>query len=437
MKKSTIFYSLGALLVLGSAVILTGCGAIFPVETAPGDPTIQPAANNPPTATAFQAATAVPTGQDQPTATTAPDEAVQPTPAEGSEDVTSLPDPAGYTWTTAAEGLNQPIGLTTAGDGSGWLYVIEQPGRIRIIENDQLITNPFLDIRDRVGSQGSEQGLLGLAFHPEYQENGYFFVNYTDQNGDTVVSRFQVTDDPDQADPGSETVVLTLKQPYRNHNGGQVSFGPDGYLWIGTGDGGSAGDPQNNAQNTEVLLGKLLRIDVDQLPYTLPNDNPFGNEIWAFGLRNPWRFVHDPATGELYIADVGQNQWEEINYLPADAEPGANFGWNYREGAHPFEGTPPEGAELIDPVAEYSHPTGCSVSGGAVYRGAMPAWQGVYLYADYCSGLVWGLVQDADGNWQNQILFRTDRRIPAISQDEAGEVYLLDIRGAVLRLEAN
>jgi len=437
MKKSNARKYLSLVIVLGLAVILAGCTALSPVETAPVGETVQPAGGDQPTAAADPSPTAEPTDQSAPTETAAPTDPVTPPEPEGADDVTSLPDPSGYTWAGVAEGLIGPIGLTTAGDGSGWLYVIEQPGRIRIIESGELVDSPFLDIRDRVGDQGNEQGLLGLAFHPDYQENGFFFVNYTDLNGDTVVARYQVSEDPDQADPHSETVVLTLSQPYKNHNGGQVSFGPDGYLWIGTGDGGSAGDPQNNAQNLDVLLGKLLRIDVDQLPYSIPEENPFGNEIWAYGLRNPWRFTHDPATAELYIADVGQNQWEEVNYLPADAEPGANFGWNYREGAHPFEGTPPADAVLIDPVAEYSHPTGCSVSGGAVYRGSMPAWQGVYLYADYCSGLVWGLVQDADGNWQSEVLFRTDRRIPTISQDGNGEVYLLDIRGDVLRLEEN
>jgi len=392
-----------------------------------------------PQPTAFEPTTSTPEitppPTDAPSSSPTDAAAEEPTAAPEPASATDLPDPKSYAWEKWVEGLNQPIGLSYPGDGSGWLFVIEQPGRIRIIENGELIQSPFLDIRDRVGDSGSEQGLLGLAFHPQYEENGHFFVNYTDQNGDTVVSRFRVSDDPDRAEKDSEQVVLTLAQPYGNHNGGQVSFGPGGYLWIGTGDGGSGGDPEGNAQNLNTLLGKLLRIDVNQLPYTIPSENPYGDEIWAYGLRNPWRFTHDPATGELYIADVGQNKWEEVNYLPADHPGGANFGWDYREGAHPFEGSPPADARLIDPVAEYDHSQGCSVSGGAVYRGEYSAWRGVYLYGDFCTGLVWGLVQGGEGGWRNEVLFRTDHRISAISQDQAGEVYLLDITGSIYRLE--
>lgn len=395
-----------------------------------------------PAATDFTPSTATLTAPP-PASVTSPPETANPTTGavstaeddQGAESTASLPDPGNYRWNQVAEGLTRPVGLVSAGDGSGWLFVLEQPGRIRIIEDGKLISNPFLDIRDQVGDSGNEQGLLGLAFHPRYEENGYFFINYTDNQGDTVVSRFQVSAVPDQADAGSEEVVLTIAQPYGNHNGGQVSFGPEGYLWISTGDGGLGGDPQGNAQNLNTLLGKLLRIQVDQLPYTIPEDNPFGDEIWAYGLRNPWRFTHDPLTGELYIADVGQNQWEEVNYLPAAASGGVNFGWNFREGAHPFEGTPPDDVRLIDPVAEYDHSRGCSISGGAVYRGSLPAWQGVYLYGDYCTGTVWGLLQEADGGWQNEQLFSTDYRISAVSQDAAGEVYLLDISGGIYQLE--
>ena len=250
-----------------------------------------------------------------------------------------------------------------------------------------------MDIQGRVGSNGSEQGLLGLAFHPEYKDNGFFFVNYTNNNGNTIVSRFSVSSDPDRGDGDSEIKLLGFDQPFKNHNGGQISFGPEGYLWIASGDGGGGGDPQGNAQNLDNLLGKLLRVDVNQLPYVIPAENPFGNEIWAYGLRNPWRFTFDPISGDIFIADVGQKEWEEINYLDADAKAGANFGWDYLEGSHPYEGSLPVGLEVTGPVWEYDHSLGCSVSGGAVYRGSQLEWQGIYLYSDYCSGLIWGLLK--------------------------------------------
>jgi glucose/arabinose dehydrogenase len=331
-------------------------------------------------------------------------------------------------------GLTRPIGLTSAGDGSGRIFIIEQPGRILIHDGAELLELPYLDIRDQVRDKGSEQGLLGLAFHPDYSENGYFFINYTDKTGANVVSRFRISSNPDQADPGSESKLLSIAQPYKNHNGGQILFGPQGYLWIASGDGGSAGDPEENAQNLGSLLGKLLRIDVNQEPYAIPEENPFDDEIWAYGLRNPWRFTFDPANGDLYITDVGQATWEEINYLPADAPAGANFGWDYREGKHTFEGTPPGNLNLIDPVMEYNHNLGCSVSGGAVYRGSMLEWQGIYLYGDFCSGQVWGLLKTVSGEWMNESLVKFDRRITAIDQDETGEIYLLDLLGTVLKL---
>ena len=357
-----------------------------------------------------------------------------PAQTPGYPDVSIFPDPGNYTWSEVVSGLRQPVGLISAGDGSGRSFIIEQNGRVLIYAGGQLLESPFLDIRGRVGSRGSEQGLLGLAFHPEFIDNGTFFINYTDLDGNTVVSRFQTSSNPNQADGSSEERVLAFSQPYPNHNGGQISFGPEGYLWIASGDGGSGGDPQGNAQNLGSLLGKLLRIDVSQLPYSLPEDNPFGTEIWAYGLRNPWRFTFDASNGDLYIADVGQNQWEEIHYLPVGSAPGANFGWDYREGSHAFEGSPPENLSLIDPVFEYDHSQGCSISGGAVYRGPLPEWQGIYLYGDFCTGLVWGLLQNQSGQWQNQLLFQTGRKIAAIDQDEAGEIYLVDLDGVILRL---
>jgi glucose/arabinose dehydrogenase len=346
---------------------------------------------------------------------------------------TTFPDPNAYTWQPLdIPSLQRPVNLQA--DGSGRLFVIEKPGRIRIIENNQLLETPFLDITDRVGSNGNEQGLLGLAFHPRYQENGRFFVNYTDTSGgDTVIARFQVSSDPNVADPNSEVQLLGIDQPFPNHNGGVLAFGPDGYLYAGLGDGGSQGDPNGNAQNTSVLLGKILRIDVDSAePYAIPSDNPFGNEVWAYGFRNPWRFSFDRTTGDLYIGDVGQNQWEEIDFLPAGSPGGANFGWDHREGAHDYEGGGPEG--MIDPVAEYSHPEGgCSVTGSYVYRGSMPEWQGIYLYGDYCTGMIWGLIQ-VDGGWQTQLLFDVDATITSFGQDEQGEIYMISDNGGIFRL---
>jgi glucose/arabinose dehydrogenase len=344
----------------------------------------------------------------------------------------AFPDPNAYTWQQIdIPSLQRPVDLQA--DGSGRLFVIEKAGRIRIIESGQLLETPFLDITDRVGSDGNEQGLLGFAFHPLYADNGRFFVNYTDTRGDTVLARFQVSSDPNLAEPNSEAPLLGVDQPFPNHNGGVLAFGPDGYLYAGLGDGGSQGDPNGNAQNTQVMLGKILRLDVDSAdPYAVPADNPFGNEVWAYGLRNPWRFSFDTSTGDLYIGDVGQNQWEEIDFLPAGSPGGANFGWDHREGAHDYEGGGPEG--MIEPVAEYSHPEGgCSVTGGYVYRGSIPEWNGIYLYGDYCTGMIWGLIQ-SDGSRQSQLLFDVDVTITSFGQDENGEVYLVSDNGGIFRL---
>jgi glucose/arabinose dehydrogenase len=352
-------------------------------------------------------------------------------PTDTAASPATFPDPEAYDWQIVVQGLQRPVDLQP--DGSGRLFVVEKAGRIRILENDQLVQTPFLDITDRVGSNGNEQGLLGLAFHPGYQQNGRFFVNYTDLNGDTVIARFQVSSDSNVADPNSEVKLLGVDQPYANHNGGGLAFGPDGYLYAGLGDGGSQGDPNGNAQNTGVLLGKILRLDVDSAePYAVPTDNPFGNEIWAYGLRNPWRLSFDKATGDLYIADVGGSQWEEVDYLPAGSPGGTNFGWDHREGAHDYEGGGPEG--MVDPVAEYSHQEGgCAIAGGYIYRGTLPEWNGIYLYADYCTGFVWGLTNTGDG-WQSQRLFDLDVTITSFGQDQAGELYLLSDNGGVFRL---
>jgi len=343
----------------------------------------------------------------------------------------TFPNADEFTWQWIVSNLVRPVDLQA--EGSGRLFVVEKGGHIHIIENGRLLEEPFLDIEDRVNDSSNEMGLLGLAFHPNYAQNGYFFVNYTGSGGDTFISRFRVSDDPNKADPASELNLLRVKQPFPNHNGGVLTFGPDGYLYAGLGDGGLADDPFGNAQSLKTFLGKILRLDVDAAePYAIPPDNPFGDEIWAYGLRNPWRMAFDRLTGDLYIADVGQNAWEEINYLAAGSPGGVNFGWDYREGAHPFEGNAPAG--LTDPIAEYSHNEGgCSVTGGYVYRGAMPEWNGIYLYGDYCTGFIWGLIQ-VNGAWQAQVLFDTDVNITSFGQDERGEVYLVADGGGVYQL---
>jgi glucose/arabinose dehydrogenase len=380
-------------------------------------------------------ATVTPTATQPPpdtgTATTQPPTETLAAPPPTSTEVTTFPNPDAYTWETVVSGLERPVNLQHADDER--LFIIEKVGRIRILQAGNLLGPAFLDISDRVGSGGSEQGLLGLAFHPRYAENGFFFVNYTDKNGDTVIARYQVTADPNLADPNSEVVLLNVDQPFQNHNGGVLAFGPDGYLYAGLGDGGSGGDPFGNAQNLNTFLGKILRLDVDSAqPYAVPPDNPFGDEIWAYGLRNPWRFSFDQLTGDLYIGDVGQNSWEEIDFVPAGAPGGMNFGWNIMEGTHPYNGGPQDG--LVPPVAEYGHGQGrCSVTGGYVYRGTMPEWNGVYFYGDYCSGTVWGLIH-SDGGWQAQLLYETGASISSFGQDPAGEVYLIDYGGQISRL---
>jgi glucose/arabinose dehydrogenase len=353
----------------------------------------------------------------------------------------SFPNPNDYQWQVVASGLMQPLGLTHASDGSGRLFIVEQGGLIRILQNGQMLALPFLDLSDRITTQNNEQGLLGLAFHPDFEQNGLFFVNYTDRDGNTVVSRLRVSaEDANFADPNTETPILRVRQPYANHNGGHLVFGPDGYLYIGLGDGGSGGDPEGNAQNLATLLGKLLRIDVDRgEPYAIPADNPFAAggglpEIWAWGLRNPWRFNFDRASGDLYIGDVGQNQWEEIDFLAAADPGGANLGWDFWEGSHPYEGSPPEGLVMVAPIWEYDHSQGCSVTSGVIYRGQMAEWQGIYLYGDFCSGKVWGLLRDAAGRWQNTLLFESGANITSFGEDESGEVYLVDRRGVVYLL---
>jgi glucose/arabinose dehydrogenase len=352
--------------------------------------------------------------------------------------VPAIPDASGYAWAEVFGGLERPLDLQHAGDDR--LFAVEQPGRIWAFREGQRLEGPFLDLRDRVGSQGNEQGLLGLAFHPRFSENGWFFVNYTDRSGDSVVARFNLTSDADRADPASERRLLFLDQPYPNHNGGGLAFGPDGYLYIGTGDGGSGGDPLGNGQSLNTLLGKMLRIDVDLgQPYAIPPDNPFSGsgevsqEIWASGLRNPWRFAFDRASGDLYIGDVGQGEWEEVNWQPASSPGGENYGWNVREGLHAFTGD--SAAGMVEPVAEYGHDQGCSITGGVVVRDlALPEWEGVYLYGDFCSGRIWGLLRTGASSSESSLLFDTDFSITSFGQDALGGVYVVDRNGGVYRL---
>jgi glucose/arabinose dehydrogenase len=334
-------------------------------------------------------------------------------------------------------GFERPTYLTHAYDNR--LFVVEQAGVIRIIENGALLELPFLDIRDRVNAQAFERGLLSVAFHPDYGQNGQFYVNYTDLQGATVVSRYQVRpENRNAADPASEAILLRIVQPYANHNGGQLQFGPDGYLYVGMGDGGSAGDPQNNGQNPNTLLGSLLRIDVSGAePYQLPPDNPFvlsgagPGEIWATGLRNPWRFSFDRLTGDLYLADVGQGAWEEVNYQPAASMGGENYGWNVLEGTHCYASNECQRSGLTMPVAEYSHlEGGCSVTGGYVYRGRrFPSLNGNFLLGDYCSGIIWSLFHQADGTWLLNPLLDTEISISSFGEDVDGELYVLDHTG--------
>ncbi len=338
--------------------------------------------------------------------------------------------------------LVDPVGLANAGDGSRRLFVVERAGRIRIVESNGTLGAIFLDIASRVRSESSEQGLLGLAFHPNYVGNGFFYVNYIDGSGNTKVSRFTASAN-DLADPNTEAVILSLGQPASNHNGGHLAFGPDGYLYIGTGDGGGGGDPFGNGQNGQTLLGAMLRLDVDSMfPYAIPADNPFvGNagvrdEIWAIGLRNPWRYSFDRDSGDLYIADVGQNNYEEVNFQSAASPGGDNYGWPRMEGNHCY----PIGAScqmngLTLPLHEYDHGQGCSVTGGYVYRGTQsPSISGFYLYGDFCSGRIWGSSPGQGGSRNVELLGQFDILISSFGEDDTGELYVLNKNGELYRL---
>ncbi len=341
-----------------------------------------------------------------------------------------------------AGGLSSPVYLT-APAGDPRLFVVEQAGRIRIVKDRQLLGTPFLDISSKVAS-GGERGLLSIAFHPDYASNGFFYTSYTDNNGDTRIERYTVTADPDVADPNSAKLILAEPQPAGNHNGGLILFGPDGMLYIGLGDGGGGGDTYGNGQNLGTRLGALLRVDVDAGdPFVIPTDNPFVNdpnargEIWAYGLRNPWRFAFDGADGVLYIADVGQNDWEEVNAVSATAG-GLNYGWPIMEAAHCF--SPRTGCNqtgLVMPVIEYDHGDGCSVTGGFVYRGtAIPELRGHYFYSDWCSGFLRSFrYSNGSATDQRDWAVGSVGRVLSFGVDAAGELYILSGNGRVYRLK--
>lgn len=354
---------------------------------------------------------------------------------------------------TVASGLVNPVLVTFAPGDSTRIFILEQPGRIRIVRNDTLLATSFLDIDSIVGSSGSEQGLLGLAFHPNYQSNGLFYVNFTNNSGTTLIAGFSVTGDPNIADQNSRSNVMSISQPFANHNGGMIAFGPDdGYLYIAMGDGGSGGDPGNRAQNPLNILGKMLRIDIDGgSPYAVPPSNPFvGNgsylpEIWALGLRNPWRFSFDRVTGDLWTADVGQGIYEEIDFQDGSSTGGENYGWRFKEGDSCYN--PPDMCDtligLTDPVTFYTHggsPFRCSITGGYVYRGcAMPDMHGRYFYGDYCSGQIWSFRYDgvsiSDSAQHTSDLAAGSIGISSFGEDYFGELYICSHgNGRVLKI---
>jgi glucose/arabinose dehydrogenase len=358
-------------------------------------------------------------------------------------------DPSGFTFglEPIATGFEQPVYVIGPDDGSGRLVVVERPGRIRIIAEGEVLPEPFLDITALVESGSSEQGLLSVAFPADFAESGAFYVYYTARSdegvGDNTIARYRVRrDDPNRAIRASGEVLLAIPDFRVNHNGGNLQFGPDGFLYAGFGDGGGAGDPQGNAQNPATLFGSIARIDVNGGdPYDIPADNPFASgaggapESWVWGLRNPWRFSFDRATGDLWIGDVGQGAIEEVDWLPAGTAGGTNLGWNVMEGSTCFRSDVCDAAGLAPPIAEYSHAFGCSVVGGYVSRGERePALTGVYLFGDYCSGLVWGLGRDAGGDWALSDPIETGLTISSFGEDAAGEVYLVSLSGDVFRV---
>ncbi len=350
-----------------------------------------------------------------------------------------------------AFGLNQPVDIASAGDER--LFIVEREGRIRILERDgTILPDPFLDITGDVRSATQDQGLLSLAFHPDYATNGFFYLNYTNPNGDTYIARYSVSNsNPNIANPDSRFIIYTVSQPYTNHNGGDINFGPDGYLYIALGDGGSGGDPGNRAQNMELALGKMLRIDVDTgVLYGIPADNPYAqpgqmglDEIWASGLRQPWKFSFDSETGDMWIADIGQDGWEEINFQSAASAGGENYGWRCYEGLESYNpsGCTADVADFTYPIHVYANnenDAGCSVTGGFVYRGAaFESLQGLYIYADYCTGKFWSLEPAPGINWLNKPLgdFNPSNNFRSFGEDDRKELYVAGtLTGIIYRL---
>ena len=354
------------------------------------------------------------------------------------------PPPGGsLALTTVVSGLSNPVGMERP-PGDNRFFVVEQRGTIRILENGALHSGNFLDIQSLVNFDGQEQGLLGITFHPNYSTNRRFYLNYTRDLGgkETVIAEYQTSaSDPSQADPTSERILIVENQPFANHKAGQLAFGPDGFLYIGLGDGGSGGDPLGNGQNLFTFLGKVLRIGVDPpfasgLQYAIPTDNPFVGggglpEIYAYGLRNPWRFSFEPGTGRLFVADVGQDSWEEIDIL----QKGGNFGWNKTEGNHCYPpGSTCNMSGLVPPIVEYDHSEGIAVIGGYVYKGsAVPALANKYIFGDL-TGKIWSLTEAAANTWTRAQLLATNRMITSFGQDAAGEVYVVDYNGLILKL---
>lgn len=372
-------------------------------------------------------------------------ESTTPTTPPTSPPATDPAAPPRLKLTSFVTGLTMPLGLESPNDGSGRLFALEQGGAIRIIRGGSVVTPPFLDISAKLAA-GGETGLLGLAFHPDFAQSGKLYVNYTRTAGgqlQSVIAEYLVqAGNADQVDTASERILLTVDQPATNHNGGQLAFGPDGFLYIALGDGGGSGDPQGNGQNPDTLLGTVLRIDVNTTgagqEYGIPADNPFAGgggrpEIYAYGFRNPWRFSFDAPSGRAFVADVGQSAWEEIDLL----QRGGNFGWNVMEGAHCFN--PPNGCDssgLVLPITEYGRADGGTVIGGFVYQGtAIADLVNTYVFGDFLSGNIWGLQQLTDGTWRRTTLATTGRNISSFGRDESGELYVVDYSGEVLRVE--